>query len=303
MIERFQGEEGRRRLVAALTEHRLVGNQAELAEFLAASGELVGAPPGTTFITQGDYATDVFFIISGSVEVRVNNKPVANRFAGDHVGEMAAIEPTQPRSATVTTREPSVLLKVSEANFTAAAHRFPDVWRRIAATLSRRLQQRNQLVSAQRERVKVFIMSSVEALPVTRLLVRHFEHDPFLAIVWAHGVFKASHYTLDDLETQLDDSDFAIAVAHADDVVITRDEQWPTVRDNVIFELGMFLGRLGRRRSFLMEQRGQDIRLPSDLAGLTTIPYRYKPGKDEMAEIAPACETLRAHIMEMGAKS
>jgi predicted nucleotide-binding protein len=302
MIERFQGNEGSRRLVSVLTEHRLVANQQALAEHLVEVGELIEVALGESFIRQGEDATDVFFIIAGSAEVRVNNKVVANRFAGEHVGEMSAIEPIYPRAASVITRERSVLLKVSEPQFTAAAEQFPSMWRIVAATLARRLEQRNRLVTAQRERVKVFIMSSVEAIPVTDLIIQHFEHDPFLAVAWQHGVFKASNYTLDDLEDQLDDSDFAIAVAHADDVVITRDDEWPTVRDNVVFELGMFMGRLGRKRAFLMEPRDADLKLPSDLRGLTTIPYRYQKGKDAAALIAPACARLRTLIIDAGAR-
>lgn len=300
MIERFQGNDGQRRLLAALTEHRIVANQRELAEQLVGAGTLTEVAKGEQFVTQGEHTTDVFFIIAGSVEVRVNNKIVANRFAGDHVGEMSAVEPIHPRAASVIAREVSVLLRVSEAQFTAAAVRFPSMWRTIAATLARRLEERNRLVTAQRERVRVFIMSSVEAIPVTDLIIQHFAHDPFLAFAWQHGVFKASHYTLDDLEAELDDSDFAIAVAHADDVVITRKEEWPTVRDNVVFELGLFMGRLGRKRAFLMEPRDIDLKLPSDFAGLTTIPYRYQAGKDAAKIIAPACANLRALILAAG---
>ena len=302
MIDRFQGDEGRRRLIAALTEHRLIANQPELAERLIAAGELLEISAGTPFINQGDQAADVFFIITGKVEVRVNGKSVACRFPGDHVGEMAAIEPTQARSATVTPIEPTVLLRVREPEFSAAAAQFPDMWRRIAATLARRLSERNRLVTAQREKIKVFIMSSSEALPIVDLLIKQFAHDPFLAVAWKNGVFRASNYTLDELEEQLDDSDFAIAVAHQDDVVITRGDEWPTVRDNVVFELGMFMGRLGRRRAFLMEPRNADLKLPSDLAGMTTIPYRYEPGKDAEHVIAPACARLRELIMASGPK-
>lgn len=302
MIERFQGDEGRRRLIATVTEHRLIANRRELAERLVAGGELMEVPAGVAFINQGDQASEVFFIIAGRVEVQVNGKVVANRFPGDHVGEMAAIEPSQPRSASVIPVEPTVLIKVSEAEFSAAAEQYPDMWRRIAATLARRLAQRNQLVTAQRERVRVFIMSSVEALPVVDLLIKQFAHDEFLAVAWKNGVFRASNYTLDELEAELDDSDFAIAVAHADDVVITRDDEWPTIRDNVILELGLFMGRLGRRRAFLMEPRDVDLKLPSDLAGLTTIPYRYVKGKDAEHYIAPACAKLRELIIEAGAK-
>ncbi len=289
-------------MVAVVTEHRLVANRQELAERLVAAGELIEVPAGTAVINQGDQTSDVFFIVAGKVEVRVNGKVVANRFPGDPIGEMAAIEPSQPRAASVIPLETTVLLKVSEAEFSAAAEQFPDVWRRIAATLARRLAERNHLVTAQRERVRVFIMSSAEALPIVDLLIKQFEHDPFLAVAWKNGVFRASNYTLDELEAELDDSDFAIAVAHADDVVITRDDEWPTIRDNVVFELGLFMGRLGRRRAFLMEPRNADLKLPSDLAGLTTIPYRYEKGKDAEHYIAPACARLRELIMAAGAK-
>ncbi|MCF5939679.1 nucleotide-binding protein, partial [Xanthomonas perforans] len=210
--------------------------------------------------------------------------------------------PSQPRAASVIPVEDTVLIKVSEAEFSAAAEQFPDVWRRIAATLARRLAERNHLVTAQRERVRVFIMSSVEALPIVDLLIKQFAHDPFLAVAWKNGVFRASQYTLDELEAELDDSDFAVAVAHGDDVLITRDDEWPTIRDNVILEFGLFMGRLGRRRAFLMEPRDVDLKLPSDLAGLTTIPYRYVKGKDAEHYIAPACARLRELILAAGAK-
>ena len=302
MIERFLGEAGQRRLVAALTEHRLVANQLELAEQLVAVGELIETPAGTAFINQGDESSDVFFIIAGKVEIRINGKIFAYRFPGDHVGEMAAIEPSQPRIATAIPLETTVLLKVSEPDFSATAEQFPGLWRRIAATLARRLAERNRLVATRRERVKVFIMSSAEALPIVDLLIKQFEHDPFLAVAWKNGVFRASNYTLDELEAQLDDSDIAIAIAHKDDVVITRGDEWPVVRDNVLFELGLFMGRLGRRRAFLMEPRDAGLKLPSDLTGLTTIPYRYEPGKNAEHVIAPACARLRDLILAAGVK-
>ena len=36
--------------------------------------------------------------------------------------------------------------------------------------------------------------------------------------------------------------DFAVAIAHPDDRTKIRDEDWPTPRDNVVFELGFFMG-------------------------------------------------------------
>lgn len=299
MVERFAAEGGKR-LVAALSEFRLLAGLSETPAYLAEAGDLLEVAAGESFITQGGPETDVFFIVAGSVDVIVNGKVVNIRRAGDHVGEMAAIEPAQLRSATITAREPCVLLRISENDFIRLADTNPAIWRRLAATLSRRLMERNALITQARERVRVFVMSSVEALPVTRLLVQHFEHDPFLTIVWDHGVFRASNYTLDELERQLEQADFAIAVAHADDMVISRGDEWPAMRDNVVFELGMFIGFLGRRRAFLMEPREDKLRLPSDLAGLTTVPYRYVKGPDARAYMAPACEQIRARILEAG---
>jgi len=299
MVERFAADGGKR-LVNALSEFRLLAGLSDVPAHLAGVGELLEVAVGETFIDQGGPETDGLFIVAGSVDVIVNRKVVNTRRAGDHVGEMAAIEPAQLRSATIAAREPCVLLKISESNFIAVADANPIIWRRVAATLSRRLMERNSTIAEARQQVRVFVMSSVEALPVTRLLVQHFEHDPFLTVVWDHGVFRASNYTLEELEQQLDQADFAIAVAHADDMVISRGDEWPAMRDNVVFELGMFIGFLGRRRAFLMEPREDKLKLPSDLAGLTTVPYRYVKGKDARAYLAPACEQIRARILETG---
>lgn len=264
IVERLAADDGRR-LIAALAEFRLLAGLDAAAAQLAQAGELLDVGTGQAFITQGAPETDVFFIVSGSVDVLVNGKVVNTRRAGDHVGEMAAIEPAQLRAATVTAREPTVVLKVPEIDFSRIADSHPVIWRRLAATLSRRLKERNHMITQPRGQVRVFVMSSVEALPVTRLLVQHFEHDPFLTVVWDHGVFRAANYTLDELERQLEQADFAIAVAHADDMVISRGDEWPVMRDNVVFELGMFIGFLGRRRAFLMEPREDKLKLPSDL--------------------------------------
>ena len=111
---------------------------------------------------------------------------------------------------------------------------------------------------------------------------------------------RATNYTLQSLEDELDDSHFAIAVAHADDITTMRGADWPTPRDNVVFELGLFMGRLGRARAILMEPREEKVRSRSDLAGVTTIPYRFEKGKDAAALTAPACNDLRDHINRLG---
>ncbi|HEY1863265.1 MAG TPA: TIR domain-containing protein [Roseiarcus sp.] len=98
----------------------------------------------------------------------------------------------------------------------------------------------------------------------------------------------------------IDDSDFAIAIAHADDSPTNRGKAWPRPRDNIIFELGLFMGRLGRSRAILMEPRAEKVRLPSDFAGVTTITYGFEKGADVATYLAPACNQLREHISTLG---
>ncbi|EQB13870.1 hypothetical protein L284_13750 [Novosphingobium lindaniclasticum LE124] len=49
-----------------------------------------------------------------------------------------------------------------------------------------------------------------------------------------------------------------------------------------------------------MEPRDQDIKLPSDLSGITTIPYRFAKGGENQRLMGPACNKLRDHINSLG---
>lgn len=300
MIERFIGEAGRRLLLDELGRQRMIGGLPDLAAELADAGKLVEFAAGEVLIQQDDDTNHVLLIIAGICDVIVNGRRVAKRSAGDHVGEMAAIQPTQRRSASVVAEDTVLALVLSEPAFSEVAGRHPAIYRSIAKELARRLLQRNANIGAFRERVRIFIISSVEALPIARMIENAFEHDPFFVELWTAGCFKVANYTLDDLEAAVDNADFAIAIAHADDFVQSREEMWPAPRDNVVFELGLFMGRLGRARAILMEPRGKDVKLPSDLAGITTIPYRFEKGANSAALMGPACNKLRDHVLALG---
>jgi predicted nucleotide-binding protein len=302
MLERFSGDSGRRLRVEAFKAQKLVAGDNQLAEKLADIVELVAVPPGASIIQQDDQTNDVFFILAGAFSVNVNGREVARRTAGDHVGEMGAIEPAQRRAATITATLDSLVARISEAEFDALGHVHSVMYKSVAKELSRRLLQRNKLVKPTHEKIRVFIICSAEALPVARLIHNGFQHDQFDVILWSEGVFKVTNYTLQTLEDEVDLCDFAVAVAHGDDITEVRGTEWPAPRDNVIFELGLFMGRLGRSRAILMEPRDEKVKLPSDMAGVTTIAYRYVPGKDEGSHIGPAVNALRNHINSLGPK-
>lgn len=300
LIDRFQGDAGRGNLIDAMLQQQIVSGNRDLAEELADRADLIEVAEGEAIISQGGDDNDLFLIMAGSFRIVVNGREVASRGRGDHVGEMVVVEPSQRRSADVVASERALVAKISYADISDIASRHSDIYRVIARTLARRLLERNNLVGQHREKIRVFIISSAEGLDVARKIQDALAHDGFIVRLWTDDVFKVASYAIESLETELNDSDFAVAVAHSDDMTLFRGLDWPAPRDNVVFELGLFMGRLGRKRAILMEPREDKVKLPSDLSGITTIPYNYEPGKDAAARMAPACNILRDHIKEWG---
>lgn len=293
MLDRFQGDGGRRLLIETLKDQKIVAGESELAESMADKVELLEMKPGETLISQGASDNFLLLILSGVVKILVNGHLVNRRVINDHVGEIAAIDPSQRRTATVEVEEGGVVAKLTEQNLSEIGMQHPGIYRRIAKELARRLFQRNALIGKARPRIKLFVISSVEALPVARILQTSFKHDQFVTTVWTDGVFRAGSTALHSLMEAVEDSDFAVAIAHADDMATVRRVEWPAPRDNVVFELGLFIGRLGKNRAILMEPRDRDVKLPSDMAGIATITYQFEAGADAAALMAPACNELR----------
>ena len=216
-------------------------------------------------------------------------------------GEMAAIEPSQKRSATVVACDTVVALKVSSVDFMSVGREHPEIWLPIARELARRLLQRNDLIKPPNAHPKLFIISSTEALAVANEVHSQLQPDVF-STVWSEGVFFAGGYSLEALEKAVEESDFAVAIAQDDDIVETRGGKYPTLRDNVLFELGLFMGRLTRYRAFLVHPKVANLKLPSDLHGLTLTSYAPGPARDLPSRLAPACAQIRKIVKELGVR-
>src|SRR5206468_4155334 len=94
--------------------------------------------------------------------------------------------------------------------------------------------------------------------------------------VWTSSVFGLSEDQRESFLRQLDTSDFAAFVFAPDDKVTLRGEVLNSPRDNVVYEAGLFAGRLGFTRCFIAIPSDDPIHMPSDLAGMTVGKYESK---------------------------
>lgn len=146
---------------------------------------------------------------------------------------------------------------------------------------------------------KVFVGSSREGIAIANAIHANLTYEAECT-VWKDGVFQPSSSTLVDLMRILRNSDFAIFVFSPDDVSIMRDKFDQVVRDNVLFELGLFIGRLGQERCFFLIPDSEKIRLPTDLFGVN--PTRYESGRSDSnweAAVNPACMQILRVINQL----
>ncbi len=302
MLVRFQGPGGSRLLTDAVSRQALVAGDLELAQRITAEVQISERDAGATLIEQSAADNDIYFIISGRVSVTVNGREVAIRSAGQHVGEMALIDPSARRCATVVALEQTLVATLSEPAFSKIASEYPQAWRRLATELCDRLRQRGRFLLPPNPRPVLFVGSSSEALPIARALQLGLKHDDFLVGVWTDQVFGASHFPIESLETQLTESDFALLVLGPDDRVESRGREADAPRDNTVLELGLFIGSLGRERALVISPRGVDLKIPSDLLGVTPLEYEVGSPKELPALLGPVCEEIRRLVTARGVK-
>ncbi len=142
-----------------------------------------------------------------------------------------------------------------------------------------------------KRRPNIFIASSTEALPVGRAVKSHFDSEADVDI-WSENIFKANRNYLDTLLNRASFYDFVIAVFTADDEALIREKQVKVTRDNVVFEFGLFLGRLGPNRTFLILE--EDVELFSDWSGIEVAKFRKRDNL--VAAVGNACNRIREEM-------
>ncbi|GAG95588.1 unnamed protein product, partial [marine sediment metagenome] len=136
---------------------------------------------------------------------------------------------------------------------------------------------------------KVFIGSSSEALNIAKALELNLTAD-CQTYLWTCGIFSLSQSALEDLESKAKEYEYAVLVLAPDDDIKSRGEISFAPRDNVLFELGLFVGRLGRKRTFIVCDP-KTVKIPSDWDGIGVAKFDWERANlkgESRAALSPA---------------
>ncbi len=102
--------------------------------------EEIHAEPGQLIFDKGDTGNSLYIVAEGMVRVHDGDKTIATLGAGEVFGELAALDP-EPRMASVTVTEPSLLLRMGHAELNELMAEHSEVTLGIIRVLCRRLRK------------------------------------------------------------------------------------------------------------------------------------------------------------------
>ena len=147
---------------------------------------------------------------------------------------------------------------------------------------------------------EVFIGSSKEGLKyaevIRKILDTELARYGLSCTLWRdEGVFILGKTTIENLITKAaeisNSNGYAVMLVTPDDKIEIRGEIKYVPRDNVIFELGLFMGRLGRGHTFCVAPSNVNIKMMSDWAGVTNATYRFykRPSSNLLPQYLRGC--------------
>lgn len=114
-------------------------------EHLAAAADEVTIGAGKVLTVEGHRHNEGYVIVSGSVEVAVGGKVVAEVPAGELIGELALLTQSTVASATVTAKIETSVLVIPYNRFDEILDDNPSLTKAIAKQLANRLQKMDAL--------------------------------------------------------------------------------------------------------------------------------------------------------------
>lgn len=155
--------------------------------------------------------------------------------------------------------------------------------------------------------MRVFVGSTSEAMDLVNHVAIGLDKanggSSFKAVPWGERVFAPSSYTLQALIAQGRSCDFAVLLATSDDVTTSRGVTAPAPRDNILLEIGLFIGLIGLERTYIASPHGVELKLPSDLGGLNRVPYPIRDGDSPTAQARHIVSEISPWMHELGPRS
>jgi predicted nucleotide-binding protein len=141
---------------------------------------------------------------------------------------------------------------------------------------------------------RIVVRSWRATLPLAHAIQTDLGHD-FDVTVWEESIVGDPN-RLDEL-AEFDAAIFVVAAESPKSIRFNEKRRW----ESALLELGMFLGRFGRQRTFLILPRSRDkFTWPNDLAGLATLPYEtQRTFSDWQSSIGPACAEIRRNLGDL----
>lgn len=152
-------------------------------------------------------------------------------------------------------------------------------------------------------KAKVFIGSSSEGKDVAQRLAVGLDQSGLTeSTVWTHGVVRPGQHPLTALLSRAQAADFAVMVLSPDDDVESRSARTQAPRDNVVFELGLFMGALGPERTYMVLPAEVNLKLPTDLAGITYLPYPTREDKNLASALSGVGIEIVDEVKKLGVR-
>jgi CRP-like cAMP-binding protein len=113
---------------------------AKQMEFIATQVEDMDFSAGRVLCSEGQSGGDFFMLLTGAADVTRKGKPIGKMLPGDFFGEIAVVD-GGPRTATVTTTEPSRCLVLGPRQFQNVVHQNVDIAHSVMKALTVRLRE------------------------------------------------------------------------------------------------------------------------------------------------------------------
>jgi hypothetical protein len=148
--------------------------------------------------------------------------------------------------------------------------------------------------------ISILLASSTEGRLRARDLRARLPQD-WWVMLWDESIIQPGQAVWEGLIETCRAVDAAVLLLTDDDVLEQRGQRRAAPRDNLIFEAGLCMGLLGPARTLLVQELDLDLRLPSDLEGITRVRFPASPGdRDARAAIDIAAREIERCVARLG---